>query len=613
MEFKGSQTPLTSPENAFPYASLPATSTIRILTLHPGAPSEPLVGTLTHEILPTSQPYEAISYVWGSDTRCSALHLTDAQTGKSGTLPLTQSIHDALMRMRPHDESRRLWADQVCIDQDDITERGQQVKLMDVIYQSASHVLVWLGSDEHGNAQEAKDMIIHLDQVFRDETRHAAFKRKHSLELGHRDAARWVPLSKLTQQPWFTRIWIVQEIGTSTPSTLHWGPHVTISWALLSRVADVLNTSYHLLRTRFSIFTPNIRYLDARFVEPDTPYGEDYNRGSFIYELHRARHLRTKDPRDHVYAFLGHFSRKVGTEGLRAIEVDYSRTIDHVFTDVARRGLEGAKTLIVLSAVHGVLARNRTNRSRRKPLNVPSWVPDWRVLPLHLIGSPECPHLAAGNTLPSLEIDGRVLKIKGRTVDVVARAWWTFFGQAFQIRDDAEALKDRKDPFEILWKDLTGKDMLDTEEQYLTGESKLFALMQTLANGCVGINRTKGIVTLEENLAHVAAYLIKAGLGAKMSQQLVEMAAGGDPYRWSHEATLVTRYRRVGLTEKGYYLLAPDTLRQGDEIVILDGGKTPFVLRPGQDATYELGGECYVHGLMNGEGTGADKVIFSIV
>lgn len=77
-----------------------------------------------------------------------------------------------------------------------------------------------------------------------------------------------------------------------------------------------------MLRMRFSIFTPSIRYLYQRFVEPtqetvshhlqnhtDHSFARNLlNRSSFVYELHRARHLLAKDPRDHVYAFLGHFS-----------------------------------------------------------------------------------------------------------------------------------------------------------------------------------------------------------------------------------------------------------------------------------------------------------------
>ena len=41
-------------------------------------------------------------------------------------------------------------------------------------------------------------------------------------------------------------------------------------------------------------------------------------------------------------------------------------------------------------------------------------------------------------------------------------------------------------------------------------------------------------------------------------------------------------------------------MKPGDIICVLFGGKMPFCLRPWGDC-YLLVGECYVHGLMNGE------------
>lgn len=38
----------------------------------------------------------------------------------------------------------------------------------------------------------------------------------------------------------------------------------------------------------------------------------------------------------------------------------------------------------------------------------------------------------------------------------------------------------------------------------------------------------------------------------------------------------------------------------GDQVCILFGGNTPFVLRPCNEY-YQLVGECYIHGMMDGE------------
>tara|TARA_R110002033_G_scaffold80478_1_gene131577 strand:+ start:199 stop:411 length:213 start_codon:yes stop_codon:yes gene_type:complete len=42
----------------------------------------------------------------------------------------------------------------------------------------------------------------------------------------------------------------------------------------------------------------------------------------------------------------------------------------------------------------------------------------------------------------------------------------------------------------------------------------------------------------------------------------------------------------------------PDTVSEGDVVVILYGGDVPFVIRPEKDY-YTLVGECYLYGSMN--------------
>ncbi|KAI0436505.1 hypothetical protein F4803DRAFT_556924 [Xylaria telfairii] len=58
------------------------------------------------------------------------------------------------------------------------------------------------------------------------------------------------------------------------------------------------------------------------------------------------------------------------------------------------------------------------------------------------------------------------------------------------------------------------------------------------------------------------------------------------------------------VTERNYLGVAPARAQQGDTICILDGGVVPFLVRKSKHAprAFELIGECYIDGLMNGEG-----------
>ncbi|GJN74097.1 HET domain-containingprotein [Purpureocillium lilacinum] len=647
------------------YSRLPDARSIRILTLEPSDDaSSPLTGTIEEALLdatassfaPAVAPYETISYAWGTGSRDHALFVHDDNANDNddghhrqpAALPLTASLHDALARVRLRDAPRRIWADQICINQDDLAERSQQVRLMNAIYRGAARILVWLGRDGEGVAEDAARMVRDLDAVFRDEERHRAFKKAHSEELHLQRREPWMPLSKMTKLPWFHRIWIVQEIGTDAPATLFWGAS-ELDWQVLSHVAGVLNQDYHHLRARFGIGTPNIRYLHRRFVEPgvvvaggsnsgkgnssssssSSSYDEHHNRGSFVYELHRARHMLARDPRDHVYAFLGHFSVRKGSWALAGLQADYARPVADVYVDVAVRVLKGATSLILLSANHNADGPQRRTPFDQTDLRLPSWVPDWRVLPVHMIGSPQTPHRAARDTLPQLVVDEekRLLHARGFRVDTIAKRSWVFYGKAFQFKQ-ANSYSNSVD---VLWREYCGYDTFNLDDRYPGGAgaeteddnddggfeaSSFFALIQTLTNACIGVDRSRPYASIPSRrwLAGGAAYLSRSGIPPQRISPAIRAAAradaatgrpAGDAFKWSHEATLVTRYRRFGVTAGGRYVMGPDAMREGDVVAVLYGGRTPFVLRKMEggdgEGGWSLVGECYVHGIMNGE------------
>lgn len=62
------------------------------------------------------------------------------------------------------------------------------------------------------------------------------------------------------------------------------------------------------------------------------------------------------------------------------------------------------------------------------------------------------------------------------------------------------------------------------------------------------------------------------------------------------------------ITHKGYVAWAPKEAREEDQICLLEGSRLPFVLRlkngekVGYMPSYELLGDCYLHGMMRGPG-----------
>jgi hypothetical protein len=62
-------------------------------------------------------------------------------------------------------------------------------------------------------------------------------------------------------------------------------------------------------------------------------------------------------------------------------------------------------------------------------------------------------------------------------------------------------------------------------------------------------------------------------------------------------------------TRSGLIGLAPSAAKENDLLCIFFGGKTPFLIRE-MEKGFQLIGECYVHGIMDGEAM--DGYIFGI-
>lgn len=52
-----------------------------------------------------------------------------------------------------------MWADAICINQDNNTEKGHQVKRMGKVYENAKEVLAWLGKGSEGIAEDCFSLI----------------------------------------------------------------------------------------------------------------------------------------------------------------------------------------------------------------------------------------------------------------------------------------------------------------------------------------------------------------------------------------------------------------------------------------------------------------------
>ena len=184
----------------YQYKALPDDQSIRMLLLAPGEQADPLKGSLEVVDCNSAGNYESLSYVWGAPDWDHEILIQDKDG--EGQIKLLPSLFGALVRLRRPDQTRRIWIDQICINQGDQKERGSQVKFMNRIYKQASHVLVWLGRDQYGMAQPAFDLVLKLSDTFKSnvESNQSQDDLIGSLEKIPKD--QWEPLNHLTDLPW---------------------------------------------------------------------------------------------------------------------------------------------------------------------------------------------------------------------------------------------------------------------------------------------------------------------------------------------------------------------------------------------------------------------------
>lgn len=208
---------------SFQYTDI-ADGEIRLLYLESGTDGDPLKGTIKVVSLDAGVGFQAISYCWGDEAVLNnAIEIDNAK------LPVTSNLHNALLKFRHPDHGQVLWADAVCINQDKVVEKEQQVHRMAEIYKRAAKVLIWVGNGMPGltaafkvvNTMVAEYRESILDQMQEGDDNMFGICAHLQLAYFKRDTApksvtqqldneliHMFSLAELLHRPWFGRAWV---------------------------------------------------------------------------------------------------------------------------------------------------------------------------------------------------------------------------------------------------------------------------------------------------------------------------------------------------------------------------------------------------------------------
>ena len=548
---------------------------IRLMTLHDGDfTSDIKVSLHIVSLTPESPPsYEALSYVWGSQENPVIIHVD------GGTLAITRNLAEALPYLRYKDKPRILWIDAICVNQGDLRERGKQVKRMVDLYKLADRVVVWLGPAKD-NSDRGVRSLDHLgSQIEVDWVTEALKPASEDSEPHWTDFAERLPygekellaIHEVLSRPWFERLWVQQEIRMAKSNSIFLLGSDTIDWQLLRKAIICLsrkswNRPNSELSETLSLILTNLRAK----LNVLRHYARSGTTMRIRNAMNETRLCKCLDPRDRVYAILNLLHP---SEMPDDFEPDYRKTTTEVYQDVALRYIAHHDRLSILQA----------SGLKTTPSEMPTWVPDWTVMNE---AEPFRSGLASGRSDSIVQYKGadvlRVTGIKWATVQYSEKIG--LFDDFYQTMISELLLKLAKNDIQPI--------------SYVGGGSLLAAYCHTLVAGefaeLYGPPR-KFWPRFQQSLDFVSAVLQPA------RQPLPEIGDGTDVSRFLEEAHIFLVNRSFVKTREGYIGLAPPNAMPGDHVCVLLGSNMPMLLRPALSNQFEVVGECYVHGLMNGE------------
>jgi len=101
----------------FAYQEQLVNQEVRLLRIHPGEDDQVVECDIITSDLASDVEYNALSYVWGDSAARKEVVLNKKR------VEITESLCGALTRYRSSAQTRLLWADAICINQNDMPEK----------------------------------------------------------------------------------------------------------------------------------------------------------------------------------------------------------------------------------------------------------------------------------------------------------------------------------------------------------------------------------------------------------------------------------------------------------------------------------------------------------
>lgn len=346
------------------------------------------------ELSTTGRPkFAALSYAWGSTKKPRQILCNNTQ------VQVTENLYHALKWIRLPTRPRLVWNDFLCIHQTNSDEKSAQVARMGQIFGQA-HVISYIGGSKDPEHAETCLAVVRRLALVADRIFERQYERDDLIFLSRTmygqhlppslpdwKSAPWDMIFDLTNEEYFNRLWIFQEVRLARSHTCQWGRHFC-SMHQLNEAGRLMSFG---LEHPMGMGLSSPREYDVRtgwqriqIMSGDpvlfNPYPEQWRDFRIVG---RSTVLGCKDPKDRIYGLASLF------QGSKDYVVDYSLSISEVYTGfifhlIARNGTNIPLIPIFGAAHNRSIYRNPDEYARETGWTwtsrlLPSWCPDFGV------------------------------------------------------------------------------------------------------------------------------------------------------------------------------------------------------------------------------------------
>jgi hypothetical protein len=314
--------------------------------------------------------FAALSYMWGNPSLTTTIKVNNV------LMRVTLNLKNALLMLRAQnfDTKFKVWIDALCINQSDMDEKPIQVSKMADMYSLSWSVIAYLGEQVH-ESDKAIALIESLAEYHGSHEKGQALWEILSANPSHFGKGSWLALNHFTTRPYWMRLWIVQELALGSSRTIVFCGKQSIDWQRLCYGLEVIHVHLWIIKDKCI-------ELDRKAVDPYDESGwYDPEPLSHISKdlwalskpssqrsltINRMLEMivatKTSDPRDKIYGMLGLMPLELS----QRIFPDYRISIVEVLINAASAYIAAYRDLELLHDANTWGCKE-----------APSWAPDW--------------------------------------------------------------------------------------------------------------------------------------------------------------------------------------------------------------------------------------------